>query len=129
MKYSSNLKCFKNNILDLSRYKILFLGSLSASLLKFMTLSSIKHHGSIIGRVQSLIVKSTLFLNKLLKFIQTLNLTFNLKTISPLYLNLNIFLGGVAILHFDIIFQELISFFCDFSSSESSIFENVYLEH
>lgn len=107
----------------------MFLGSLSASLLKFMTLSSIKHHGSIIGRVQSLIVKSTLFLNKLLKFIQTLNLTFNLKTISPLYLNLNIFLGGVAILHFDIIFQELISFFCDFSSSESSIFENVYLEH
>lgn len=130
VKYSSNLKCFKNNILELSRYKILFLGSLSAHLLKFMTLSSIKHHGSIIGRVQSLIVKSTSFLNKLLKFIQTLNLTFNLKTICFTFIfEFKYFLGGVAILHFDIIFQELISFFCDFSSSESSIFENVYLEH
>lgn len=78
MKYSSDLTCVKN-MFHLSRCKILFRGSLFAYLLKFLTISSVKHNKGFIGRLQSLIVKST-FIFTVLEFVQTSNLTFHLKT-------------------------------------------------
>lgn len=46
MKYSSSLKFVKNNMFNVSRLKVLFLGSLFAYLLKFITLPSVKLNNS-----------------------------------------------------------------------------------
>lgn len=75
MRYSSSLKFVKNNMFNISRLKVLLLGFLFAYLLKFITLSMMID----IGRLYSLLVKSS-YVFKVLKFIQTSNLTFHLKT-------------------------------------------------